>query len=433
MEMIKQLFRFIEESPTAFHAVQAAAEMLKSAGFCELQERDAWELTPGEGYYVTRNQSSIIAFRMPNAVPERFLITASHSDSPMFKLKGEHLAVSGEYLRLSTEVYGGTILSSWFDRPLSLAGRVIVREGDRLVSHLVNIDRDLLIIPNLAIHFNRNVNSGYSYNPALDLLPLFSLEKDVTVKSLVAKQLGLSEEHICEMELYVYNRQKPTALGASEELFAAPRIDDLFCMWGTLEGFLAVAPATSVNVFFAADNEETGSATKQGAGSVFLSDVLDRIAESRSLDRRRLLADSMMLSADNAHAKHPNHPEISDPLNAPVLGGGMVLKFNAAQKYTTEALSASLFSEICAHAGVPVQTFANRSDLAGGSTLGSISNTHVPLLSADVGVSQLAMHSACETAGCRDAEYLVRAMKAFYGAHIQNEGDGTVRLSCDNL
>ncbi len=432
METVQRLLSFIEKSPTSFHAVEEAARALRAAGFSELQERNTWDLTPGKGYFVTRNQSSIIAFRMPKASVSRFMIAASHTDSPMFKLKNEHLSVSGAYQRLLTEVYGGTILSSWFDRPLSLAGRAILREGDEFVSHLVDLDRDLLMIPNLAIHFNRTVNSGYSYNPAVDTLPLFSLGKERSVKALVAENLACDADAIVGMELYVYNRMKGTTYGASNEFFAAPRIDNLMCMWGTLEAFLHVVPQSSVNVFFAADNEETGSETKQGAGSVFLSDTLERIAACAGLDKRMLLADSMMVSADNAHAKHPNHPEMSDAQNAPVPGGGVVIKTNAAQKYTTDALSSSIFTSICAHAEVPAQYFANRSDLPGGSTLGSISNTLVPLLTVDIGMAQLAMHSAYESAGCADVAHLVRAMQSFYSAVLQNTGDGSFRLSYDN-
>ncbi len=433
MSKVQELLHFIENSPTAFHAVETAVARLQANGFSALEEGESWQLEPGHGYYVTRNRSSVIAFRMPTEAPEQFLISASHTDSPMFKLKEEHLAVTGEgYRKLLTEMYGGTILSSWFDRPLSLAGRVVTARDGAFVSHLVNLDRDLLIIPNLAIHLNRSVNSGYNYNLAVDTLPLLSLGGDATVKRLVAEELGVAEDDIRTMELYVYNRTKGATLGAQNEFFSSPRIDNLMCMWGTLEGFLQGASAASVNVYFAADNEEVGSTTKQGAGSRFLSDTLSRIAESLGADPRQMLARSMMVSADNAHAKHPNHPEMSDAQNFPLPGGGVVIKRNAAQKYTTDAMSAALFADICTHAGVPIQHYANRSDLPGGSTLGAISNTQAPLLTVDIGMAQLAMHSAYETAGVADADYLCRAMQVFYSVTLHIHGDGQATLTyCD--
>ncbi|MBE6589164.1 MAG: M18 family aminopeptidase, partial [Ruminococcaceae bacterium] len=382
MGKTERLLNFIGQSPTAFEAVVSVAEVLEKNGFSRLLEGEEWALSAGHGYFVTRNDSSLIAFRVPTCTPRNFLITASHTDSPMFKLKHEHLSFSADGLaRLNTEVYGGAILSSWMDRPLSLAGRAVLCREGVFTSHSVVIDRDLLIIPNVAIHFNRAINTGYNYNPAVDMLPLFSEGKETDVLSLVAAELGCVKEEIVGTDLYVYNRMAGTVLGAENEFFSAPRIDDLMCVWGSLEGFVASRNEHSVNVLFVADNEETGSATKQGAGSVYLSDTLERVCMSLGCDRRRMLVSSMMVSADNAHAKHPNHPELSDVQNAPRMNGGVVIKFNAAQKYTTDGLSAAIFERICQSANVPVQYYANRSDMAGGSTLGSISTTHVPLLS----------------------------------------------------
>ncbi len=426
-----ELLGLINQSPTAFHAVNTVSKMLLKDGFVELNEADEWKLEAGKGYFVTRNQSAIIAFRLPSGEAEHFLIGASHTDSPMFKVKKEALSSAcGEYLRLNTEVYGGTILSTWTDRPLTLAGRVIVKDGELFRSELVHIDRDLLLIPNVAIHLNRGVNSGYSYNPAVDMLPLFAQEKDGddALLTLLAKELNCDVESIVGTELYVVNRTPSTVWGKNGEFFSAPRIDNLMCAYGTLEGFRATAPKNAVTVYYAADNEETGSSTKQGAGSVFLSDTVDRICEALEKDKRRMLASSMMVSADNGHAKHPNHPELSDAQNAPKLNGGVVIKYNAAQKYTTEGLSAAIFEEICRRADVPVQCYANRSDMPGGSTLGSISNTLVPLMTVDIGMAQLAMHSAYETAGSRDTEHLVAAMKAFYSCRLTASGDGVYRL-----
>lgn len=426
---INALINFIEKSPTAFHAVAACAEILEEKGYQRLSEQDAWDLQAGKGYYLTRNQSSIIAFRIPKGTPHNFLVAASHTDSPMFKIKSESLSLAfDQYLRLNTEPYGGTIFSTWLDRPLSLAGRVIVSEGDKIEARLVNIARDLLVIPNVAIHMKRDINSSCAYNPAIDLLPLLSQDVKSDFRAFLAAEAGCKKEDLLGYDLYVYNRTPATRIGMDGEFFSAPRIDNLMSVFGTLQGFVESENADSVNLFYAADNEETGSSTKQGAGSVFLSDVIDRVCESLGIDRRRALASSMLLSADNAHAKHPNHPELSDAKNAPHMNGGVVIKNNAAQKYTTDGISASILKEICAHAGVPTQEYANRSDMPGGSTLGSIATTLTPMLSVDIGMAQLAMHSAYETAGSRDIDYLIAACKAFYNTALTVIGDGQYRL-----
>lgn len=421
------LLEYIRKSPTAFHAVETAAGMLQQAGYEELPENTEWHLKAGGKYYLTRNQSSVLAFSLPKDGARQLLLSASHTDSPMFKLKNDYEAPAfGTYGRFDTEVYGGTILSSWMDRPLSLAGRAVVREGDTYRAKLFCFDRDLMVIPNVAIHMNRAVNSGYAFNPAVDMLPLFSLlEGSPTLRALLAERLGCEADAIVGLDAFVYNRMPGSVWGAANEFFSAPRIDNLMCLYGTLQGFLAArAKPHSLNLWFSADNEETGSATKQGAGSVLLSDTLDRICEGFDWDKRVLLANGFMVSADNGHAKHPNHPELSDPKNSPRLGGGVVIKTNAAQHYTTDGPSAALFGEICRMSGVPVQQFANRSDQPGGSTLGSISNTKVPLLTVDIGMAQLAMHSAYETAACADCDHLARAMTAFYGIGLAAGGDG---------
>ena len=432
VDATSELLRFIENSPTAFHAVDSVVEKLEAKGFVRLQEADEWSLKAGCGYYVTRNQSSILAFRIPKETPKHFLIAASHTDSPMFKLKKNYeLSAANTYVRLNTEVYGGTILSSWFDRPLSLAGRMILAKEGNFLAKTVKIDRDLLLIPNVAIHMNRTINSGYAYNPAVDLVPLFAEQREGgnTLAKLLAEELSCREEEIAGMDLYVISRTPGTVWGANREFFSAPRIDNLMCAYGTLEGFCNASSAAAVTVYYAADNEETGSATKQGAGSVFLSDTLDRICESLGTDKRCMLASSMMVSADNGHAKHPNHPELSDSTNFPRMNGGVVIKSNAAQKYTTDGISSALFAEICRRAKVPVQYYANRSDMPGGSTLGSISNTLVPLITVDIGMAQLAMHSSYETAGVMDVAYLIDAMTSFYQSDITVHGDGSYSLN----
>lgn len=426
---INALINFIEKSPTAFHAVASCAQILEEQGYVRLCEGDEWNLEAGKGYYITRNQSSIIAFRVPTGKARNFMVAASHTDSPMFKVKSESLSPAfDQYMRLNTEPYGGTIFSTWLDRPLSLAGRVIVSNGEKIEARLINFERDLLVIPNVAIHMKRDINSGCAYNPAIDLLPLLSQDGKADFKSLLATEAGCKKEEILGYDLYVYNRTAATRIGMNEEFFSAPRIDNLMCAFGTLEGFIKSENKDAVTVFYSADNEETGSSTKQGAGSVFLSDVIDRICESVGIDRRRALASSMLLSADNAHAKHPNHPELCDAKNAPNMNGGVVIKNNAAQKYTTDAVSASIFGQMCAKAGVPTQQYANRSDMPGGSTLGSIATTLTPMLSVDIGMAQLAMHSAYETAGSADIDYLIAASEAFYNAELTVMGDGQYRL-----
>ena len=323
---INALINFIEKSPTAFHAVASCAEILEKQGYTKLCEQDEWDLQAGQGYYLTRNQSSVIAFRIPKETPRNFLIAASHTDSPMFKIKNEALSPAfDQYQRLNVEPYGGTIFSTWLDRPLSLAGRVIVSDGDKIEARLINFERDLLIIPNVAIHMKRDINSGCAYNPAIDLLPLLSQDAKTDFVALLATEAGCKKEEILGYDLYVYNRTCATRIGMDGEFFSAPRIDNLMSVFGTLQGFVKSENADAVDLFYAADNEETGSATKQGAGSVFLSDVIDRICENFGIDRRRALASSMLVSSDNAHAKHPNHPELSDAKNAPHMNGGVVI------------------------------------------------------------------------------------------------------------
>ncbi len=426
---INALMRFIEKSPTAFHAVASCAEILEEQGYLHLGEHDEWKLEAGKGYYVTRNQSSIIAFRIPKGAPRNFLVAASHTDSPMFKIKSEALSPAFDtYARLNVEPYGGTIFSTWLDRPLSLAGRVIVSKSDKVEARLINFERDLLVIPNVAIHMQRGINQGHSYNPAVDLLPLLSGDAKTDFAAFLAEEAGCKKEELLGYDLYVYNRTPATRIGMEGEFFSAPRIDNLMCAFGTLEGFINSENENTITVYYAADNEETGSSTKQGAGSVFLSDVIDRICEAFGVDRRRALASSMLLSADNAHAKHPNHPELCDFKNVPHMNGGVVIKNNAAQKYTTDGVSASVFSQICAHADVPIQQYANRSDMPGGSTLGSIATTLTPMLSVDIGMAQLAMHSAYETAGSDDIDHLIKAATAFYNTELTVLGDGEYRL-----
>lgn len=428
----RALLEFIENSPTAFHAVDSAAKILDGAGFTRLNECDAWNLVRGGKYYVTRNLSSILAFVIPETFTETFMITASHTDSPTFKLKTEYESEAfGKYIKFNVEGYGGMINSTWLDRPLSIAGRVIVKEDGKFTAKLVKIDRDLVLIPNVAVHQNRTINSGFTYNAASDLMPLFSAKDGKGgLKKIIAEQIGCAEDAIAVSDLYLYNRTPATVWGGNNEFFSCPRIDNLQCAYTTLMGLIGAADeCKSLAVYAAFDNEETGSSTKQGANSQFMFDTLSRICETFDLDLRRVLASSFMVSADNGHAKHPNHPEFSDGQNAPHMNEGVVIKSNASQKYTTDALSAAMFSEICKRADVPVQLFANRSDMGGGSTLGSISNTNVALNTVDIGLAQLAMHSAYETGGTADTLYMIQAIAAFYRTVITSDGDGIYAIS----
>lgn len=429
IQTTKNLINFIENSPTAFHAVAEITKMLDGEGFVRLSEQDEWKLECGGKYYVTRNQSSVIAFAMPKERENSFIITASHTDSPTYKLKTEsETEAFGKYIKLNVEGYGGMIASSWLDRPLSIAGRVLCRENGRIVSKLVKVDRDLVLIPNVAIHQNRSINSGYNYNPAVDLMPLFSSkDKKGSLKTIIAAEAGCSEEDMLYSDLYLYNRTPASVWGADEEFFSCPRIDNLQCAYATLTGFIDAVQSGEcrmIPIYSSFDNEETGSSTKQGANSQFLFDTLTRICENFGMKLPCALASSFMVSADNGHAKHPNHPEYSDGLNVPHINEGVVIKENAGQKYTTDAVSGAVFAEICKKADVPIQHFANRSDMAGGSTLGSISNTNVALNTVDIGLAQLAMHSSYETGGTSDTQYMIDAIKALYRTVIRAEEDG---------
>lgn len=421
MNIVSDLIRFLEGSPTCFHAIKNTETELERHGFTRLSENEAWNLTPGGSYYVTRNGSSLIAFSIPAGSWGSMHILASHSDSPCFKIK-EHpeLETEGHYIRLNVERYGGMILAPWLDRPLSVAGRVIVKDAGTgtYTMKLVNIDRDLVLIPNLAIHMNPDANKGYTYNPQKDMLPLYgTLSAKDTFMKTIARAAGVEESDILGHDLFLYNREKASIWGADQEFLSCGRLDDLQCAFASLVGFLAGKKETYLNLHCVFDNEEVGSGTRQGAASTFLYDTLTRIflGLGRSTEDYLIsLADSMMISADNAHAVHPNHPDKADPSNRPYLGEGIVIKYNASQKYCTDGISTAMFRDLCREAGVPVQTFANRSDMAGGSTLGNISNTQVPLNTIDIGLPQLAMHSPYETASVKDTEYLVRAAKEFF-------------------
>ena len=425
---------YVSKSPTAFHAVETICDELRENGFAPLNERDAWEIVPGGKYYVTRNHSSVIAFTVPEKGMSHFQIVASHSDSPTFKLKPtSEDVVANQYVRLNTERYGGMIMSTWFDRPLSIAGRVLVKQGNFIATKLVDLDRDTVLIPNMPIHFNREVNDGYKYNPQVDLLPLYgnASAKGQLMKD-VAAAAGVPEENIVGHDLFLYNRMPGSVWGANGEYFSCGRIDDLECAYTSVQAFLAAKDAQQINVCAVFDNEEVGSTTKQGANSTFLADVLSRTAAAlgaTDAQARAAMACSFMVSGDNAHALHPNHPEKYDVGNRTYMNGGIVVKYNANQKYTSDGVSAAIFGAICESAGVPVQQFSNRSDVLGGGTLGNIANTQVSMNTVDIGLPQLAMHSAYETAGVQDLEYMIKGLTKFYETGIVMNGDGEFKLN----
>ena len=432
---LRGLMDFLQASPTAFHAVEHLRQMLLKEGFTELPESSRWNLKPGASYFTTRNGSSILAFRIGNKLAEPgFTLTASHSDSPCFKIKeNAELRVRDRYVQLNTEGYGGMICSTWLDRPLGVAGRVLVRSktqaGERYETRLLNFDRDLVLIPNVAIHMNRKINDGFTFNKQIDMVPLFGsgkLEKGA-FRRMVAKQAGVEEADLLGSDLYLYNRMAPTIWGAEDEFISAPCLDDLECAYGSLQGFLRGKQEKSIQVWCCFDNEEVGSGTKQGADSTMLEDVLRRIAGALGFDEedyRCMVARSFMLSCDNAHAVHPNHPEKTDATNCTYMNEGIVIKSHAGQKYTSDAVSVALFRGVCEKAGVPVQFFANRSDEMGGSTLGNIAMAHVSMNTVDLGLPQLAMHSSYETAGVKDLTYLEDACAAFYSTHFVSNGQG---------
>ncbi len=429
----EQLLAFIEKSPSCFHVIENMKAELEADGFQKLNENEVWNLEEKGKYYVTRNGSSIIAFKVPHKEFTGFQIMASHSDAPSFKIKeNPEMDVDQKYTKLNVEKYGGMLCAPWFDRPLSVAGRVMVAEGERIKSVLVNVDRDLVMIPNLAIHMNREANSGYQYNAQIDMLPLYG---DASAKGgfqkLIADAANVEEEKVIGSDLFLYNRQKGCIWGAAKEYMSSSKLDDLQCAYSSLQGLLNSHIQDAVAVHCVLDNEEVGSGTKQGAASTFLKDTLKRI--NRSLGRteeqyQMALSSSFMLSADNAHAVHPNYSDRSDPTNRPYLNGGIVIKHSANQKYTTDAVSCAVMKTICNKADVPYQMFTNRSDMLGGSTLGNISTTQVAINTVDIGVAQLAMHSPYETCGVKDTEALMKVAETFYNSSILMEEDGAYKL-----
>ena len=426
MEILKDLMNFLDSSVTMFHAINECEKVLQNCGYIYLPENEKWNIRAGK-YYTKRNSSSLIAFDIANG-DYHFQISAAHSDSPTFKLKDRPIIESNGYLKLNVEAYGGMIDATWLDKPLTLAGRVMVDTKDGIETRLLFIDKDLLIIPNVPIHFNREINKGFAFNNQVDMLPVFSAGNlsEADFDKMLAKELGVKPEAILAKDLYLVNRQKATVIGYDNELISSGRLDDLECVYTSLLGFIEAMNNDHINVFAVFDNEEVGSVTKQGAMSTFLVSTLNRINKALGKsdeDYYRAIAKSMLISCDNAHAIHPNHPELFDVKNRPVLNKGIAIKESANQKYTTDAFSRAVLKKILDNNNIPYQTFANRSDIVGGSTLGNLSNTEVSMNAVDIGLPQLAMHSAYETAGAKDVEYAIEALRAFFETNIDIKDD----------
>jgi Aspartyl aminopeptidase len=428
MSINKKMLEFFNASPTAFHAIDEIVKVLKADGFVELPEHEKWNIEINGKYYVTRNHSSIIAFKMPADISDSgFHMVASHSDSPTFKLKPNSImVVEDTYVKLNTEIYGGPIMNTWMDRPLSIAGRVMVKTVNGIEERLINFDEDLCLIPNMAIHQNRTANDGMKYNAQIDMLPIigFGNNRGVLIDK-IAKEISVNEEDIMGSDLYLYNRQPGIIWGDGQYLSSA-RIDNLQCAYASLISFVRATTAKNINVYCCFDNEEVGSTTRQGANSTLLDDVLYRITECFGISDKyhEMIAKSFLISADNAHSVHPNHPELADQTNRVHINGGVVIKYNANQSYTSDSFSAALFAQCCKEADVPVQYFTNRSDVRGGGTLGNISTAHVSVPSVDIGLAQWAMHSSYETAGCQDTEMMIRALAVYYEKDFRLTSNG---------
>lgn len=425
----QKLMEFLDQSPVNFFAVRNVARALDQAGYMALDQTAQWSVVPGGRYYLTVNDSAIFAVQIPDTwhPADGYRIIASHSDSPCFRVKpSPAMTGPGGITRLNTEVYGGPILSTWFDRPLSLAGRAIVRADNPLMPRrvLVKWDRPLLTIPNLAIHFNRAVNDGVKLSPQKDMLPVIGLLPDAksanaALDAMVAEAAGCGVADLLDYDLMLYDTTPAELLGLDDEFIASGRLDDLAMVHASLTALLEsdAKPCAQARVLAVFDNEETGSGTKQGAAAPVLPAMLRRITAvlgGTPEDYERALAASFMVSADNAHAYHPNYPEKYDPTNHPVPGGGPVIKINARCKYMTDADSAAVFADVCERAGVPCQRFVNHSDVPGGSTLGNIFSAQMPVRGVDMGNAIWAMHSCRETGSTADHTYTIKAFTTFY-------------------
>ena len=428
---MEELFRFLDAGVSAFHSTAAAAAILEAEGYVNCPESAAWELAPGGKYYTTRNGSAVLAWRMPKGELTGWHAAASHSDSPTWRIKQFHTE-DGVFAKAEVEGYGGMIMPSWIDRPLSVAGRILVRTEEGVKSILVHPDRALACIPNVCIHFDHEVNKGKNYNPQVDLQPIFGAA-GTTLREVLAEEAGVKGEDILDSDLVLCTREQAERVGLKGEYFMSGRIDDLECAYTTLWGFLQGEGKEDGrgDMWVMFDNEEVGSSSRQGAQGTLMANVLARVEEKLGVTREqsiRACTNSLLLSADNGHATHPNHPEKSDPAHPVTLGGGVLLKYNARQTYTTSGFTGSAFSAICQKAGVPVQVASNRADVPGGSTLGNLLGHQILIPMVDIGLAQLAMHSSMETASCIDAEYMAKAVAEFYNTPISQPKDGEWKL-----
>ncbi|MDL2310438.1 M18 family aminopeptidase [Peptostreptococcaceae bacterium OttesenSCG-928-C18] len=425
-KLVDKLINFIDESPSVFHVIQNFESNLKEKNYLKLNRNGKWNLEKNGKYYLTNNDSSIIAFQLGNDFKNNFFrIIGSHSDSPTFRVKpSPEIFDKNHFVKLNTEVYGGPILSTWFDRPLSLAGRVILKSDNLFNPEVknINIDRNLLIIPNLAIHMNKEINNGYVYNKQKDTLPLVGLindklEKENYLLNIISKELNVKIDDILDFDLFLYDRQKGEYVGNNNEFYSVGRIDNLGMAHASIEALLESKETSFTKVIFISDNEEVGSQTKQGAGSPFLRDTLQRIICSTGgnfEDFDITLSKSFILSSDQAHSVHPNYIEKNDPTNFPMINKGPVIKISARMNYTSDGFSSSVFSKLCESANIPIQYFVNRSDILGGSTVGPIITQNLNIQSVDIGNPILSMHSIRELGGVKDQEYIYKVFLEFY-------------------
>ncbi|WP_252229347.1 M18 family aminopeptidase [Clostridium sp. ZBS15] len=426
MNTAKDLLNFINNSKSAFHGANEVKSILDKEGFVEIKECDKWDLKHGGKYYVMKNESAIIGFEIGSGdiAEEGFRLIGAHTDSPGFRIKPHaEMTVEDHYVKLNTEVYGGAILSTWFDRPLGVAGRVTLKGSNPLKPQvkLVDLNKPVLIIPSLAIHMNRSINEGYEYNRQKDTLPLLTmatdkLEKDGYLLKLIAESLNVEEKEIVDFDLFVYEYEKGCLFGMNEEFISAGRLDDLWMVYAGLVALLQSKSNKATKVLVALDNEEIGSLTSQGANSSLLENILERITLALGKDRedfKRSLSNSVMISADLAHALHPNYTEKHDPTNRPLIGGGPVIKIAASGSYSTDSYAAAIFKQVCENVNVPCQEFVNRSDVKGGTTIGPITASKLNIPVIDMGAPLLSMHSVRELASVKDNEYTIKAFTEF--------------------
>ncbi|MDO5718875.1 MAG: M18 family aminopeptidase [Tissierellia bacterium] len=422
-DLIDDFLKFIDKSPVSYQAVDNLSQKLIDSGFEKLDKGEKWNLRHSGKYFIINNDSSIIAFRIGKINSDfKFHIIGSHSDSPGFRVKPKSIMeVDRNYIKLNTEVYGGPILSTWFDRPLSLAGRVLIKGDQKPITRLINIDRDLLIIPNLAIHMNREVNNGYTFNAQKDTLPLLSLMQEEADENflhrLISEEIKIDQDQILDFDLYLYVREKASILGYNSEFISAGRLDNLAMAHSSINALIDSGESESTNIVIVTDNEEVGSMSRQGADSPMIRDTLERISICINGEREdfyRAISKSFMISADMAHALHPNYAEKADPTNYPIINKGPVIKLAASKAYTSDGYSSAVYKQLCDNAGVPCQEFTNRSDLRGGSTIGPITSKHLDIAAVDIGNPMLAMHSVRELGGVDDHYYIYKSFIEFF-------------------